>query len=75
MPSLPAGVKALLRKGFNTVHKDPKVTPEMIRGFGGILVDRYTSKITHKTFAAVQEMLDLVTPEIKGEMLKKAAKN
>jgi phosphonate transport system substrate-binding protein len=75
LPTLPADVKARLRNGFNTVHKDPKITPEMIRGFGGILVDRYTSDITHKTFAAVQEMLDLVTPEIKGEMLKKAATN
>lgn len=75
LPSLPNDVKVRLRKGFDTVHEDPKVTPEMIRGFGGILVDRYTSDITHKTFQAVQEMLNLVTPEIKGEMLKKSAEN
>lgn len=74
-PSLPDDVKARLRNGFDTVHEDPNVTPEMIRGFGGILVDRYTSDITHETFLAVQRMLDLATPEIKGEMLKRAAEN
>ena len=45
----------------------------MIRGFGGIMVDRYRSDITHETFQAVQEMLDLVTPGVKGAMLKRAA--
>ncbi len=73
LPTLSDDVKARLREGFDTVHKDPNVTPEMIRGFGGILVDRYTSDITHATFSAVQEMLDLVTPEVKGEMLKRAS--
>lgn len=75
LPSLPGDVKARLRAGFDTVHEDPAITPEMIRGFGGILVDRYSSDITHETFEAVQRMLDLVTPEVKGEMLKKASEN
>lgn len=75
LPTLPNDVKARLREGFDTVHEDPQITPEMIRGFGGILVDRYTSDISHGTFAAVQEMLDLATAEVKGEMLKKASEN
>ena len=75
LPSLSDDVKARLRDGFDNVHEDPSITPEMIRGFGGILVDRYTSDITHETFLAVQEMLDLVTPEVKGEMLKRASEN
>ncbi|MDC1208365.1 phosphate/phosphite/phosphonate ABC transporter substrate-binding protein [Litorivicinus sp.] len=75
LPTLSNDVKARLRNGFDTVHEDPSITPEMIRGFGGIVVDRYTSDITHETFAAVQEMLDLVTPEVKGAMLKSAADN
>lgn len=75
VPSLPDDVKTRLRDAFNTVHEDPSITPDMIRGFGGILVDRYTSDITHETFAAVQEMLNLVTNEVKGEMLKKASEN
>lgn len=74
-PKLPSNVKKQLRVGFNNVHKDPRITPEMIRGFGGILVDRYTSDITHETFAAVQSMTDLVTREIKGDMLKYAGGN
>jgi phosphonate transport system substrate-binding protein len=75
LPTLSDDIKARLRNGFDTVHEDPNITPEMIRGFGGILVDRYTSDITHETFQAVQEMLDLVTSEVKGEMLKRASEN
>lgn len=71
--TLPEGLKTRLREGFNLVHEDPSVTPEMIRGFGGILVDRYTSEITHETFLAVKKMKDLVTSEIKSEILKKAS--
>ena len=57
------------------MHKDPNIRPEMIRGFGGIIVDRYTSEITHETFLAVQEMLDLVSSEVKGAMLKRASES
>ena len=74
-PTLPQNIKKRLRSGFDTVHEDPDITPEMIRGFGGIAVDRYTSDITHKTFQAVQEMLDLVSSDVKGAMLKRAADN
>jgi phosphonate transport system substrate-binding protein len=74
-PSLSNEVKFKLRNGFNNVHTDSRVTPEMIRGFGGILVDRYTSEITHETFTAVQSMLDLANDEIKGDMLRAASKN
>jgi hypothetical protein len=39
------------------------------------MVDRYSSKITHESFASVQDMLDLVTPSVKGDLLKKSANN
>lgn len=71
-PSLPEYIKAELRNGFNTVHEDPNVSPEMIRGFGGILVDRYTSDITHSTFETVQKLKSFVTNQVKSEMLKAA---
>jgi hypothetical protein len=45
----------------------------MIRGFGGIKVDRYTSNITHESFATTQSLLDLVTDDVKSAMLRKAA--
>ncbi len=73
LPTLPEDVKQRLRDGFNTVHEDPAISPEMIRGFGGILVDRYTADISHEDFQTVQDMLDLVTDEIKGEMLRRAS--
>ena len=71
-PSLPEGVKNALRNGFDTVHEDPRVSPEMIRGFGGILVDRYTSDISHSTFETVQKLKSFVTKQVKSEMLKAA---
>jgi phosphonate transport system substrate-binding protein len=73
LPSLSDDVKQRLRDGFNTVHEDPAISPEMIRGFGGILVDRYSADITHEDFQVVQGMLDLVSDEIKGEMLRVAS--
>jgi len=73
LPTLSDDVKDRLRHGFNTVHEDPAISPEMIRGFGSILVDRYTADITHADFQIVQEMLDLVTDEIKGDMLRRAS--
>ena len=69
-PSLSEDVKAKLRNGFDTVHEDPRVSPEMIRGFGGILVDRYTSDISHSTFLTVQKLKSFVTKQVKSEMLK-----
>jgi phosphonate transport system substrate-binding protein len=71
-PSLSDNVKANLRNGFDTVHTDPNVSPEMIRGFGGILVDKYTSDISHETFLTVQKLKSFVTKQIKSEMLKAA---
>ena len=73
LPTLPEEVKDRLREGFNTVHEDPAIDPDMIRGFGGILVDRYTAEITHDDFQVVHDMMDLVTNEIRGEMLRVAA--
>ena len=72
-PSLPKSVKAALRDGFDTVNEDPNVSPEMIRGFGGILVDRYTSDISHSTFEVVQKLKRLVTKQVKSDMLKAAS--
>jgi phosphonate transport system substrate-binding protein len=71
-PSLSEIVKARLRNGFDTVHEDPNVSPEMIRGFGGILVDKYTSDISHSTFETVQKLKSFVTKQVKSEMLKAA---
>ena len=71
-PSLEENVKIRLRNGFDTVHNDPNVTPEMIRGFGGILVDKYTSDISHSTFETVRKLKSLVSKQVKSEMLKAA---
>ncbi len=72
-PGLPQEVKQELRYGFNHVHEDPNISPDMIRGFGGILVDRYDADITHDMFTSAAEALDMVSNEIKGDMLRRAA--
>lgn len=72
-PELTEEVKRLLREGFETVHLDPAVDPDMIRGFGGILVDRYSTEISHQDFQVVQDMLNIVSDEVKGSMLRRAS--
>jgi len=72
-PELSQDIKDVLRYAFNRVHEDPNISPDMIRGFGGILVDRYDSDITHEMFNPAADALDKVTNEVKGEMLRRAA--
>lgn len=72
-PDLSQELKDVLRYAFNHVHEDPNISPDMIRGFGGILVDRYDSSITHEMFQRAADALDKVSNEVKGEMLRRAA--
>jgi len=72
-PKLPAEVKAKLREAFNTVHTAPGVSKDMIRGYGGIKVDRYDASFKEAEFVTAGERLARVTDELKGRMLKKAA--
>lgn len=66
-------LKQTLRKAFNQVHQAEGVTPEMIRGYGGKMVDRYDADYPEAEFDKAMAKLVEVTDELKEEILKKAA--
>jgi len=72
-PATPEAMKARLKDAFHHVHQAEGVTPDMVRGYGGKRVDRFDSTFSEEEFAAAAGKLALVTDEIKGEMLKRAA--
>ncbi|MEI2415150.1 phosphate/phosphite/phosphonate ABC transporter substrate-binding protein [Orrella sp. JC864] len=71
--ALPDALKATLKQAFAKVHEAPGVTPEMIRGYGGAKLDRYDTEFSEEQFAGPAAKMALLTDEIKGEILKKAA--
>ncbi|HSV59543.1 MAG TPA: phosphate/phosphite/phosphonate ABC transporter substrate-binding protein [Variovorax sp.] len=70
---LPEALKAKLKTAFASVHKAPGVTPEMIRGYGGKKVDAFDTKFSEAEFNVAAGKLALLTDELKGQILKKAA--
>ncbi|MFU8847907.1 MAG: phosphate/phosphite/phosphonate ABC transporter substrate-binding protein [Opitutales bacterium] len=72
-PRLNPEIKDKLRKAFGSVHQQPGINPEMIRGYGGKRVDRYDTEFTEEQFSVAAQALALVTDEIKREMVRKAA--
>ncbi|MFU8866275.1 MAG: phosphate/phosphite/phosphonate ABC transporter substrate-binding protein [Rhodobacterales bacterium] len=70
---LPQEVRDALRAAFNTVHEAPGVTPEMIRGYGGKMVDRYDANVTDDMLAPALVTLSLVTGDLRRAILDRAA--
>jgi len=70
---LPEPLKAKLKDAFQTVNKAPGVTPDMIRGYGGGKIDGYDTKFSEDEFNVAAEKLGLLTDEVKGRILAKAA--
>ncbi|CAB3671862.1 Phosphate-import protein phnD precursor [Achromobacter denitrificans] len=70
---LPEPLKATLKQAFATVHKAPGVTPDMVRGYGGAKLDRFDTEFSEEQFAGPASKMSLLTDEIKGEILDKAA--
>jgi phosphonate transport system substrate-binding protein len=71
---LPDPLKAQLKTAFGNVAKAPGVTPDMIRGYGGGKVDRYDSAFPEDRFRVAAVEMAQVTDQMKGEILKAAAK-
>lgn len=71
---LPAETKARLKAAFRTAHQAAGVTPQMIRGYGGKQVDRYDPDFPHERFAPAAATMARVSDELKGEILRKAAR-
>ena len=72
-PKLSDAIKAKLRDAFNNVDKLPGITKDQIRGYGGGKVDGYTSKVSETDMANAGKMFDLVTDQVKTDIMKKAS--
>lgn len=72
-PKVAAGVKAKLRESFNNVDKLPGITKEQIRGYGGGKVDGYTTNVSEKDMADAGKLFELVTDQVKTDIMKKAS--
>ncbi|WP_119459647.1 phosphate/phosphite/phosphonate ABC transporter substrate-binding protein [Rhodospirillaceae bacterium SYSU D60014] len=70
---LPEELKAKLKAAFNSVHEAPGITPEMIRGYGGKMVDAYDANFSDDEFSVAAAKLAMISNELKGEILKKAS--
>lgn len=71
-PKVNAAIKAKLREAFNNIDKLPGISKDQIRGYGGTKVDGYTSKVSEAEMAAAGQMFELVTDQVKTDILKKA---
>jgi phosphonate transport system substrate-binding protein len=70
---LDSEVQAKLREAFNTVHEDPGIAPEMIRGYGGKQVDQYRADFPPEEFDRAMARIAVVTDDVNAAMLEKAA--
>lgn len=71
--ALPQHIQKQLKDAFNTVHKAPGVTPDMIRGYGGSKVDSYDANFPESGMDEPGKKMALVDDQVKAELLKKAA--
>lgn len=72
-PRLPDETKEKLKDAFHTLHENPAIKPEQIRGYGGKVYERYNAEISEDLMTAAGSKLAAVTAEVKGAMLKRAA--
>lgn len=71
-PKVNAAVKARLRDAFSNLNKLPGIRKEQIRGYGGGMVDGYTANVSEDDMAKAGKLFDLVTPQVKTDIIKKA---
>ncbi len=72
-PKLSKDVKTRLRDAFDNINKLPGISKDQIRGYGGGKVDGYTSKASETDMASAGKMFDLVTDQVKSDILKKSS--
>ena len=72
-PKVSDAIKAKLRDAFNNVDKLPGITKDQIRGYGGGKVDSYTANVSEQEMASAGKMFDLVTDQVKTDIMKKAS--
>ena len=72
-PKVNAGIKGKLKEAFNNIDKLPGITKDQIRGYGGGKVDGYTANISEADMAKAGKMFELVTDQVKQDIMKKAS--
>lgn len=70
---LPAATRERLKTAFHDIARQPGITPEMIRGYGGGQVDGYDARFSADQFAPAARKMAMVSDALKGEILKKSA--
>ncbi|MCL2635015.1 MAG: phosphate/phosphite/phosphonate ABC transporter substrate-binding protein [Betaproteobacteria bacterium] len=71
-PKVDADIKSKLRTAFNQIDKLPGITKDQIRGYGGGKVDGYTANASEADMAKAGKMFELVTEQVKQDIMKKA---
>ena len=62
-----------LREAFHRVHTLPGIEPEMIRGHGGSIVDRYNAEVPEAFFDAARENMTMIDNQYRAEVLRRAS--
>lgn len=70
---LAPAAKARLRDAFARVDKAPGVKPEMIRGYGGKMVDRYDTGFSSAQFDVAGAVMAKLDERLKTAILQKAS--
>lgn len=71
---LPEAVKQRLRAALGAIHEDPTITPGMIRGYGGKVVDRYDSTVTDAVIDTAGDTLSIVDDALRTDIIRKAGR-
>lgn len=72
-PRLDRGRRNALRQAFETVAQTGDVRPEMIRGYGGAIVDGYDADFPPARFQPAAHRMAMVDDALKSELLRRAA--
>ncbi|MET0241280.1 MAG: phosphate/phosphite/phosphonate ABC transporter substrate-binding protein [Sphingobium sp.] len=65
-------VLAQLKTAFSTIAKQPGITPDMLRGYGGAKVDAYDTAFPPERFDAAATRMAAVDDRMKSAILRKA---
>ena len=70
---LAPALRGRLREAFEKIDRTPRITPEMIRGYGGARVDGYVGPVPADHFDPAIRKMAQITPALKDAMLRKSA--
>jgi phosphonate transport system substrate-binding protein len=72
-PALSASLKARLRTALAEVHRTPGIRKDMIRGYGGRIVDRYDVTVQDRVFSDAARAVASIDEAERSAILRKAS--